>query len=293
MQVEADFISDLRVAFARKLEALGYAVDAADRVDVVVEKLFNLLHRTIPPHPRSVVWSAELAARGDLSNETRTALATIEGESTAGADLTRRLSRKAAGRKAKLAYDDDHLNDFRITHLHLGNASQPDGMVVGGDTLLYVAVDDEELYFVDIGTHSEFGHRRFFDIANRNWPHLYARDRLDMVVDIDGDAPEQRPRRQQGRGKLTQLIRGEDGCAYLPGGGQMLSGLSAEVARRADMTCNAVVQFQQYVKDNADAIARTIEERRKLKLDVLKMRLVIRTDGSLHAHELQSDVLIT
>jgi hypothetical protein len=73
----------------------------------------------------------------------------------------------------------------------------------------------------------------------------------------------------------------------------MLSGLSAEVARRADMTCNAVVQFQQYVKDNADAIARTIEERRKLKLDVLKMRLVIRTDGSLHAHELQSDVLIT
>ena len=165
-------------------------------------------------------------------------------------------------------------------------------MIVGADRLLFVTVDDAHLYFVDVGTHSEFGHRRFFDIANRNWPYLYARDRLDMVVDADGTAPDQRPRRQQGRGKLTQLIRGEDGYVYIPGGGQMLSGLSAEVARRADTTCNAVVQFQRYVEANADAIARTLEERRQIRLDVLKMRLVIRSDGSLHAHELQSDVVV-
>ena len=123
MHVEADFIADLRTAFVQKLEALGYAVDATDRVDVVVEKLFNLLHRTIPTQPRSVIWSAEFVARLDLSDETRAALAMIERESVAGVDLTRRLSRKVAGRKAKLSYDDDHLNDFRITHLHLGDAT--------------------------------------------------------------------------------------------------------------------------------------------------------------------------
>ena len=85
------------------------------------ERLLDWLHfkaRSIPPRPRSVRVSAEVARRtADFP-----AIDAIKAELEKGADLRPRLSDRVRKRKAD-PHADMMYNDWQIIHFHLGDVA--------------------------------------------------------------------------------------------------------------------------------------------------------------------------
>jgi hypothetical protein len=167
-------MADLRAIYAGKLAAEGVSVDPLTSTGEVLARYFSLRHRDIDGGRRRVEWSRELRGRlANLDAEKLQALATIESLAKSGGNLNPYQSRQLIARPGA---PDSQLLEWGITHFHLG--LKPDKkyptLIEGTSDLLFVVVRSAAIYFVEIFDHKAFANDQVFNIANGNWPKLFA-----------------------------------------------------------------------------------------------------------------------
>jgi hypothetical protein len=172
------------------------------------------------------------------------------------------------------------LNDWGITHLHLGGRQPGQAFSRQADELLFVMVGAEELYLVDIGTHTSFASLHLFETVHRNWPQLLAHGRLTGgSPEVLTDAQRAVLRNKNTNAATTTL----DGTVYLvPGFGSVASGISARIVVKVDWMVEQVHVLQRLCEQNVDGLAKaaakldaTLSDPVELALIEFSYRLVV------------------
>jgi hypothetical protein len=241
--VHADFAEDVRVHLLGVLTQAGILVPAAEQDDVerVCFAYFNVLGKLIEPRVRRVEYSRELRGR-PLAQELWDGVHLVEARSFAGESLETLLSERATR-----PHTHDWLrNDWGIHHIHLRPRR-------GQDELLYVLVQRDALYFIDVRGHGAMADVDLLEIVLANWPAL-----LRPLPGIHGgqrlsgkDIADAR------RAGLQVIMTLSDGQAYAPLGGGITTarGSSLRAGERSDDVLQAAWQHEQQARAEAASIA--------------------------------------
>jgi hypothetical protein len=172
----------------------------------------------------------------------------IAGESESGGDLDHYQSKRIAR-----ALPDGQLNDWGITHLHLGGRQLGQKFSGQVNELLFVVVRPEELYLVNIGTHASFASLDLFETVHRNWPHLVAHARIrGTAPEALTDAQRAALRSKNANASTTTL----DGTVYLvPGSGSVSSGIPSSIVVKVDWMVEQVHFLQKVLEQSAEGLA--------------------------------------
>lgn len=289
IDVEADFLEDMRQEILGQLRELGYAPDAGSDLEKLSLQYFNVLHRLIQPQPRRVKRSQELEARG-LEQAVSQVVDSIATRSTRGEDLRPFLSRRILEPNLY----DPLLNDWGIHHLHLGSdVPEPDGFVKRRGELLYVMVRPDALYFIDILGHgADFANRVLLEIVHRNWPELIARFRAPpQVLSLNPDFTDEQRLRFR-KGGLQTAIQLSDGTIYIsPGGGYSSAGNSVTALTRGDYHRFLAHMTEVWCRENAAILQKEIQAARGVVVDRLKLHYQGVQDGKALVFETTTRVL--
>lgn len=168
---EADLVNAIFAAFNDG----GIEYTASDRaLDDVLYQYLSLMGKLIGPRPRKVHISKELLAKisGSDSESKRLdeLVRDMERKFTDGSDVNGHLSKTIL----KAEYNDMLLNDWKIKHLHLDKNDSSffdKNRPMSGD-LLFVVVDHDDVYFLDVephGTPNVFCLFKYLQIIQNNW----------------------------------------------------------------------------------------------------------------------------
>lgn len=183
MQIETNFIEDIREGLAHELQQLGHPppASAGNSYDSAHQMFLDHAHamaRRISAAPREVRVSRELIAlEPSLPAAIRGGLMTTAFELRHGADVSPRLSRGVK----KLRGRDDLLVDWGIHHLHLGGTLDSDGFVARNDEVLFVMVRPQTAYLITVRGHGSWADDDLVEIIHANWPQEISRYRYDAL----------------------------------------------------------------------------------------------------------------
>lgn len=273
IQVEADFLEDVRRHYVSLLRGLGVQGRDPETAHDACLAYFNVMHRSITRRPRRVHWSRRLMDRAlVLSPEMWGAIETIAVEAERGDDLWPRLSTRIR----KPRFNDPLMNDWGINHLHIGERVAGRPFVRRGDDLLYVLVRETDLYFIDLLHHrnDSWANKELIEILHSDWPELSAHNDLGKggwEADPEDMTPDERQRmRAAGVNYATTLA---DGTGY-SGLWYSVSGLSFSVLDKADRQCEEAREVEEWVRANAEGIRDMIVRHSGSRLDKLELEFL-------------------
>jgi hypothetical protein len=265
--MRTDFQADARAWMFAQLRAIGHIEPESAQTDHLARLYFNLLWRTIQPAPRSVRMSETLRRKLAGSSESvRIAVRAIADRSARGESLRLFQSKGVA----EATRHDDLFNDWRIHHLHVGPLHEPrtlrrarsrteprKGYFIGrSDELLFVCVDDDALYMIDLLKHGSWADRVLFDTMYREWPHIVERHFARGIVGYDVTNKQRAAARKNGLNLLTTV--GER-AYFPPGGGSSTSRMSIRVVTAADYFLDGVTQIEARVREAESTLRHHIE----------------------------------
>ena len=249
MQIDTNFLGDIREGVAHELQQLGYSTRAptgnaySDAHRMYMDHT-HAMTRRVRPMPRMVQLSRELIAREPkLSAVIRGGLVMTAYELLHGHDVSPRLSRRVKKRDAK----DDLLSDWGIHHLHLENKIEPDGYVKRNDDVLFVMVRQNAAFLIDIRDHTSWADDALVEIIHANWPDLIARYRYNAVrLQYRLTSNERYKARLKG---MMSAIQVSDGTIYGSMGGGFTSTRESAVAiLRVDNKLDMARKVEEYVR---------------------------------------------
>lgn len=274
VSVECDFKSDLRALLTAKLLSESFTVDTAATTERLLWNWLKIQHRRVERRSRDVVWSTELRDREPtLRVEQRDALNRIEAAIRAGDDLNPYLSRQLANDKA-FTKNDGMLNELGMQHMHLGVGLNAQGMINGTKELLFALVADDAVRFVDIFDHDSFADERPFQIAQANWPQLFARWQIPSPRSPGETLTHEQRRTLRSKG-ANAVLTAADGSTYLPpGGGSAGSGISPRVVFASDQILDRLDGRERWCREHADELADQIAASGQPRPSTIKLRFV-------------------
>lgn len=245
MQMEMDFVTDVRAFFAADLLAASYPLPPAsgdrhrDAHRILVDH-WNARTRRIEARPRKVHWSRELRTReASIPLSIRAGLAMAEAELQGGASLQPRLSRSLNNRES----NDLMLHDFGLHHIHLGTAPDARGPIARTGELLVVLIRPDDAYLVDVREHGCWSEHDLIEIVHANWPSVLAPFRLNIEPSSASVTPAQRANLRSRR--MSTAIEMPDGTVYAGvGGGFVMSGANLNAIRWADITLRMAQEIE-------------------------------------------------
>lgn len=131
IHLDQDFLDFCRA----ELDRLGYDTSALAGENVG-HRYFSVCRRLVTPTPRAVLKSSVFSC----PPEHQRAASEIERKIRSGEEITSHLSTRIKN----VNYDDALLNHWGIHHLHLGNATRPDGFVDRTDLLIFCRFSDAQ-----------------------------------------------------------------------------------------------------------------------------------------------------
>ena len=246
MQMEMDFVTDVRVMFAADLQAANYPLPATtgDRyrdAHCILVDHWNARVRRIEARPRAVHWSRELRAReATIAPAIRAGLTMAVTELESGASLQPRLSRSLNNRE----FNDLMLHDFGLHHLHLGTTLDRTRLITRTGDLLVVLVRPDDVYLVDVRAHGCWAQQDLIEIIHRNWPIVLAPFRLNIEPSDSPVTSEQRANLRQRR--MNAAVEMPDGVVYAGiGGGFVRSRANLDAVRWADITLRMAQEIEK------------------------------------------------
>ena len=160
-------------------------------------------------------------------------------------------------------YRDLLLYDWGIHHLHLGIASceKDPRFVARTNELLYVRVEPNDLYCIDILTHDPvdgFANQRLISIIHDNWPHLLQKYR---IIGVNADPGLTNDLIAKGRSVgVTTCISTRDGFTYFPmGGGYASDGSSIQATTSGNMLIQRLHILESAIKNHESKVRERIE----------------------------------
>lgn len=274
MNIETNFIEDVRALYGARLTALGYTLpdatgDARKDAHRILVDYWNAQVRRIPLRPRTVHWSNELRARvPTLSSALQASLQDVEQGCRAGVDLTPRLSRKLTKRK----FNDKMLHDWGIHHLHLGDDLDEDGFIERTDDVLFVLRRPDDIYFLDVRPHGEWADDAFVEIVHDNWPGVIKAHRLDG---LSGHMLSKEERETLRSKNMNAGVFTKDGTHYAAlGGGLVSSGSNIKSIMWGDMTLGTAADLEALARGfDSEELADEIEEATGVRPTKLELKL--------------------
>lgn len=266
------------IHFVRKtLESWGYSLPATiDPHDLGI-KYFNLLHRKVPPKPRTVLFSKEFSCPPMYKKR----LLKIKKVIEKGEDITPYLSRNLK----KLDYDDFMLNDWGIFHLHLGKKLEEDGFIERTEPLLYAIFDESHAYLINVMKHGEWANQVLMEIVHRNWPHTIEHWKFKGATSISPNPTENQRIALRKSGSVS-FVQMEDGTVYAPpGGGYATSRTSIKAVTSTDYVFNTLRRIEIQIKENIADYIKLIEQYGKEVREELHFSLKITGQGSFIVEE--------
>jgi len=248
IEIEADFVADVRNELEGDLVGLGYPAvvatgDAYKDAHRVCMDHFNAFARRISQRARAVHWSAELTAReSTLAPALRAGLAAATTELEAGQDVRPRLSRSLKDRD----FDDKMLNDWGIHHLHLGVVIESDGFVARTGDVLFVMVRPDDVYLLDVRGHGAWTDADLVEIVHAQWPETLDAFRLNGVTGFDLTPRQRKNLRAR---NMNAGVTMKDGTFYAGiGGGLSASAMNFAAVRWGDMLLATAREVENAVR---------------------------------------------
>lgn len=159
------------------------------------------------------------------------------------------------------------LNDWGIYHLHLGEKNREDGFINRTVDLLYIRIDGDNAYFINIFTHDDWGNDDVIRILHNNWPDSIEKFLMKGITQIGKNLADKEYKMLRKAG-VTPLITIAPNKTYvLMGGGYTTSGKSLEVVRICDNTRKILRESERYVKENIDLLAENAKSKYNKTLD--------------------------
>jgi hypothetical protein len=217
----------------------------------IIDRWANAQLKLVKSVPRRVVQSTLIANHTD-PNIIRS-LETIKAKLTNGEDINPYLSKGIF----RPDYTDYLFSDWGIYHLHLSNAVAGRYFMARSDSLLFVIIDQNCAYLIDIRPHDErdiFAQKALLKTVRDEWPHILEPYRLKGCVDVslEIDDPESITKMRKAGVNVVHRI-GND--VYAPmGGGISTAATSFKVTFEVDKLCHMAVGARDYINQNKEEI---------------------------------------
>jgi hypothetical protein len=190
--------------------------------------------------------SLELRCPPDLA----AGYAELKDELTSGVDVNARLSR----RLFDATFEDELLNDWGITHFHLG-LRKADGTVTGTKIVLFAFVRDSIVHCIGFYDHCSWVKLEILEILQRNWPQAMEHARAYGVTGYDDLTEADRAKLRKAGGTVLTTV---NGLVYASvGGGYTSAGTSMRAHWEADHAIQMVGDYEKRLHEN---IATVVED---------------------------------
>ena len=251
-KITVDFYSDWIAILRRELAAAGFTPASNETDQEICFRYFNLQKRGVTSTPRVV----EQAPDFTVPSVHQDGVNLIIEKLKRGDDVTPHLSRSITN----FDYDDAMLNDWGIHHLHLGTSLDDSGFAERTGPLLYARITRSHAYLLAVLGHGEWANRQLIEAVHANWPESISMYRLHGVLDVF-DTPTDDEILQLRRGRVSTIVKTDDGTVYAPmGGGITTSGLSAGVVTSCDSYARTMKKLEQHVLQQSDKMVQKICE---------------------------------
>ena len=277
--VVLDFHADFRIILEKVLVSNGVAVDPNESYDDAVYRYFANFRRRVEARPHQIVEADGLAC----PPEHAAGYAQLKAELESGVDVTDRLSRKTTN----ATYEDGMLNDWGVTHFHLGLRGVSADL--GTKLVLFALIRDDVALCVGFFEHGGWSKIEVLEIVQRNWPYVMEQARAKGVTSYEWTDEERAKFRATGATILTAV----NGNVYgSPGGGYTMARTSAQAHWQADRAIFSVTDYEKYVRENAAAFLKTIEDTGRTVGTPPTFRFHVNEDGRAVATELTAQAQI-
>jgi hypothetical protein len=251
---------DIRNAIARDLPNFRAREKEFSSIDTceLLSIYLNWKHRQVHPHPRTVVYSAELSERirandalyGPVKSEFHDLTRSILN----GEDLLFRnlLSQAVVRRPYELQPDysrlnqESHvdllLNEQGIHHLHLPGLQRKEGAPI-----VFAIFEPYQAVLLDLARHDDYQTDRLARISYGNWPQRHFRKLMvDTLLDSEGNEIELNDQHRTGvrNNAINSPIKIDDRVYVTPSaGGITANGFALSVAKRSTDIWNSLSLF--------------------------------------------------
>ncbi len=288
--IQVSLMKDLKSLLLEQLKNGGFRFDRTLPVDAIAKQYFNIRISEIDSRPRKLHFSKQFSAR-QLTEKQKTAIDKIVSRAREGRNLAPYLSKYFLNPDNK----DPLLFDWKIHHLHLGinpDVSDPRFIERTGD-LLYVRVDPDDMYLIDILDHDEidgFANKRLIEIIHQNWPQILARWKFSTLQQPSENLTNQQIHVVREKCAMV-FITVLDGTVYMPsGGGYVANGTSMQVIQCTDRVLAHISFYQQQILDSAQVIRDKVTEIKGACPKYLKMRLQSWNEHSVQVLETKTNI---
>jgi len=272
MQIETNFIDDIRSGLTAELQQFGHdppemTGDARKDAHRVCMAHFNARSRRITPHPRATHWSRELhACTTTLTPDIRKGLHAVDRELQVGDDVTVRLSRQLRKRTLK---HDAMLNDWGIQHVHLDAVNRSGGT----NEVLFALVHRHDAYLIDVRPHGSWADGDLVEIIHENWPQTIDRFRCNAVrLTFEITDAERRTLRDKHANSAFQT---KDGTVYQPmGGGVAMSGANIGAVLWGDHLLEMARRIEDFVHEHVAWVGDLVESEAGRRPDRVALHLL-------------------
>jgi len=261
-----------------QLDDLGYIsnkpTDPLDKWCLIYEKV----ERTIPSGISQVLLSQEIVLRAKYST-LLPVIDEIKNKMLAGEDISAYQSKSAE----KFEYHDRLLNHWGIYHLHLNPISTlKNGYVKRADDLLFLRIEGNTAYLIDIRDHSEINvweQRELIEYVDNNWPDLHFTINGDLVKKTLN--PTQRATLRQKNVNSYESISGKTIMAKL---GVMSNGSPIDAIMRYQHGQRELQYLETYARENFGKLFPKIKSRITAHLRLMEMSGDYYTVKELHTN---------
>ena len=141
--------------------------------------------------------------------------------------------------------------------------------------LLYVALADEALAFLDVRDHDSFAHRELVEIIYRNWPAALDRYWLKGILPSHPSSEPTDAQRAIARRNGVGTFITIDGKVFgAMGGGYVTTGMSVQAVQWADRLVWYAGEWQRTLIADGENVIRAVNAQTKNVLTELQLSLV-------------------
>lgn len=269
---------EARKEIERHFDKIGVDYNGKDTRQILVD-YFSLKHKLISKINRQVLKPKHLDKKItelNLDNIVDEIIRVI----VSGQDLNPYLSKGTL----KPQSHDFILNDWKLHHLHLNNSKDnpKDYFNSRADFLLFIHVDNDKVYFIDIVPHKDklaFAHKDFIRIIRDNWNDLHSKflladGSMQLMHNMSEEEIAEIRKKRIGLSTFTQV----DNLTYFPGLSSATSGHSVEAMRNLNAFHRTLWDIQQQLNKEEANLKMEIEKVKGIAFDKLDFTLRLEND---------------
>lgn len=290
IQINLDCDTKLREDFLDFFNNPDYASLSKDELFI---NYFNSLDKLTNKNPSKVFLSKEIENNQFFINNIETINKIKQNfEDGNNIELNKRLSKRST-----IAHEQDLLlNNWKIHHFHLGDTIE-NNFYQRTNELLFVKIEDNITYFLDIKEHNNFSSIDFLKIIHNNWSNIIEHYLIKDIINIEPKPSESEIMELWKNGiqhAVTFIDNTNKEVSYLPiGGGTNVNNQSfnnIQLLTRINRDC---YNIESFIEKNKTELQIFIKENQKIKTtyNVLNFFLKFNTDNNyFYLHESQSSL---